>query len=190
LPTETPARPPTRNSIEAEFKAFDADDGERLFQFDTLYDEFDGGLTPVEKKTATASYSPEDRAARRLRWAISDTVVVPARDEGFQQVFLGQNQWYAIRIGAAMKDRVKYIAAYRVAPISAVTHIAEVQEIRPYKDTGKYLLTFKGPAQEITPVGLSDSKNKPQSPVYVRREKLMTAKSLEEAMKDEAVPRP
>ena len=54
-----------------------------------------------------------------------------------------------VTIGAAMKDRIKYIAAYRVAPISAVTHIAEILDIKPYKDTGKYVLIFKRPAQEI-----------------------------------------
>ena len=38
--------------------------------------------------------------------------------------------------------------------MSAVTHIAEVQEIKPYKDTGKYQLIFKGAPQEI---GRADS---------------------------------
>ena len=165
-----------------ELKAFDAGDGERLYQFDTLYDEFEEGVSTDEQKAAP-SMTSEERAARRLRRAGSDTVIVPAREDGFQDEFLGKNQWFAIRIGAAMKDRLKYIAAYRVAPTSAVTHIAESQEIKPYKDTGKYLLTFKGPAQEITPIGLADSKNKPQGPVYVQREKLLAAKTLEDALK-------
>jgi hypothetical protein len=82
-----------------------------------------------------------------------------------------------------MKDKIKFIAAYRIAPISAVTHIAEVQEIKPYKDTGKYVLIFKGPAQEMNPIGLANSKNKPQGPVYVQRDKLVAAKTLEDAMK-------
>ena len=88
-----------------------------------------------------------------------------------------------VTIGAAMKDRIKYIAAYRVAPISAVTHIAEILDIKPYKDTGKYVLIFKGPAQEIEKIRLQEPKNSPQGPVYTKRERLLKAKTLEDALK-------
>ena len=37
---------------------------------------------------------------------------------------------------------IKYIAAYQTAPISAVTHYAEVDSIEPYGDGGKYKLNF------------------------------------------------
>lgn len=43
----------------------------------------------------------EDRRQRRAK---SDTVIVPTRDEGFKSVFLAENQWYQIRIGAAPID--------------------------------------------------------------------------------------
>lgn len=33
-----------------------------------------------------------------------------------------------------MLNRIKYIAAYQVAPISAITHLAEVAKIEKYKD--------------------------------------------------------
>ena len=54
-----------------------------------------------------------------------DTVVVPAREEGFQEVFLGQNRWYAVRIHGAMRPQIRYIGAYQVAPISAITPACE-----------------------------------------------------------------
>jgi hypothetical protein len=108
--------------------------------------------------------------------------MVPAREEGFNKVFLGEDKWWAIRVGAAMKDRIRYIAAYQVAPVSAVTHLAEVRDIVPYQDTGKYEVIFNGPAKEITHVPIKDPKNSPQGPVYVRREDLMNAKYLEEAL--------
>ena len=45
-----------------------------------------------------------------------DTIVVPARQEGFEEVFLGEDCWYAIRISSSMIDRIKYIAAIKPRP--------------------------------------------------------------------------
>ncbi|MFZ0845349.1 MAG: hypothetical protein WAM62_06115 [Pseudolabrys sp.] len=164
-----------------ELKAYISDSGERIFQFDTLYDELEEA---PEIDTADAiSNTPEARAVRRERRAQSDTVVVPAREEGFQEVFIGENQWRAIRIGAAMKDRIKFIAAYRVAPVQAITHLAKVLEIKPYKDTGKYQLIFDGPAKQIKPIKLKEGEAAPQGPFYVRHEKLLTANTVDEALK-------
>ncbi len=158
-----------------ELKTYETPDGSRSHLFDTLYDEYDPEPTTKDVKI--------DRAARRARRAVSDTVIVPAREDGFREVFLGENRWYSIRIGAAMKEKIRYIAGYQVAPVSAVTHIAEVQEIRPWKDTGKYVVVFKEPAQEIGPLPVKDSNKSPQGPVYVRREDLLKADCLEDAMR-------
>jgi hypothetical protein len=167
-----------------ELKRFESDDGQRLFLFDTLYDEYDDEAMQAGDKRSRRrkKVSRETQAARRARRAASDTIIVPAREEGFLETFLGENRWYAIRIGAAMKERIKYIATYQVAPVSAVTYIAEVQEIRPYRDTGKYLLTFKEPAHRIGPIPVKDVRYAPQSPVYVQREKLEQAECLEDAL--------
>lgn len=163
-----------------ELKTFQTDSGKLLHQFDTLYDEYEENLPEI--KPDAPSRSVEERARRKERRANSDTIIVPAQEEGFNEVFLGQNQWYAVKIGAAMKERVKYIAAYQVAPISAVTHIAEIQEIRPYKDTGKYLIVFKNPAKEIRKVPNKNPKYAPQNVVYVKRDLLMNVDHLDEAL--------
>ena len=55
---------------------------------------------------------------------------VPAREDDFRRVFLGENRWWPIRIVAAMKSKLRHIAAYQVKPISAVTHVASIKEIR------------------------------------------------------------
>jgi hypothetical protein len=109
-----------------------------------------------------------------------DTIVVPAQAEGFQSEFIENNCWYSIRISSSMLNRIKYIAAYQVAPISAITHVAEEAKIEKYKDTNKYIVYFKDPAKEISHV-LLDTKKKgtaPQAPRYTTYEKLMKAKVL------------
>ena len=155
-------------------------DNEVEFDVDKLYDgeesSYDFPTDPKDKITRS-----EDIAARRKSRTAVDTIVIPTREEGFHNVFIGKNQWYAIRIGASMKQRLKYIAAYQVAPKSAVTHIAEVSDIHPYKDTGKYCVVFKGPAQEIKPIKIKDTKNAPQSHIYVRRDDLISASYFEDA---------
>lgn len=110
-----------------------------------------------------------------------DTIVVPAREDGFKEVFIDENCWYAIRLNASMIPKVKYIAAYQVAPISAITHIAEVKSIEQWKDTNKYILHFTDPAEEIEHVQLGKLKTKaPQSPRYSSRSRILNAKSLDE----------
>jgi len=109
-----------------------------------------------------------------------DTVVVPAREEGFQQRFIAENCWFAIRINARHLSKLRYIAAYRVAPIGAITHIAEIDTIEPYGNTGKYLLKFKGAAIAVGPIPRQESDvANLQSPRYALRDKLLAAQHLD-----------
>lgn len=111
-----------------------------------------------------------------------DTIVVPAREDGFREVFIGENRWYAVRIHSSMIPQIKYIAAYQVAPISAITHLAQVHEIVAWEDSGKYCITFVSTAEEITHIGISSSKRglAPQSSRYTSMTKLREAKTLED----------
>ncbi len=78
------------------------------------------------------SGQPEkDKQEEAIRSDDIDTVVVPAREEGFHKVFLKENRWFAIRIHSNMRPRIKYIAAYQVAPQSAITYVAPVSSIEP-----------------------------------------------------------
>lgn len=163
-----------------ELRAYTDNEHNFIYQYDTLYEE-DEEIFGNENGSEKVDNS--NRQKRRARKANSDTIIVPAKEEGFKKEFIENNQWYAIRISAAMKERIKYIAAYQVSPISAVTHIAEIAEIKPYLDSGKYLVIFKGKASEIGPIMTKVSTNCPQGPVYVRHADLIKAKYLEDALK-------
>ena len=110
---------------------------------------------------------------------VQNTIVVPAQEDGFKNVFIGENCWYAIRIGGGRLTEIKYIAVYQTAPISAVTHYAEVESIEPYGAGGKYKLNFVAPAKPIGPIEYGDApKGTMQGPKYTTYEKLMSAKKL------------
>jgi len=102
-----------------ELQRYAAEDGREIYHFDTLYGDEDSEVGGVES-TQKQSLSKDGRAARRKRRASCDTVVVPAREEGFQRVFLGENQWQAIRISPAMKEKIRYVAAYQVGSMASL----------------------------------------------------------------------
>lgn len=110
-----------------------------------------------------------------------DTIIVPAQEDGFKRVFIGENCWYAIRIGGGKLNDIKYIAAYQTAPISAVTHYAEIESIEPYGDGGKYKLNFVAQAIPIGPIKFTGGKQGTlQSARYTTYDKLLVAKEFME----------
>ncbi len=141
--------------------------GERLYRFQPFLND----LTSTEE----SKLPPLDPSE-------IDTIVVPAKEDGFNEVFIGQNRWYSIRIHASMIPKIKYIAVYRVAPESAITHIAKVASIDLWEDTNKYVVNFASPAEEIKPIKLiAKSKVKaPQAPRYTSKDRIDSAKNLDE----------
>jgi len=111
-----------------------------------------------------------------------DTIVCPARPEGFKQVFLAQNRWYAVRISAAMIPQIKYIAIYETRPYSGIRWIGYVQEIKPYEDTDKFEITLSKRERLEKPLKLTaDEKKKgvaPMGPRYTKMDLIKKAKNL------------
>ena len=134
----------------------------------------------VPKPVATAQAGPDTGAATAGgAKADADTVVVPAQQDGFEKVFLGEKCWWAIRIAGGMLPKIKYIAAYRTQPESRVTHYAPVASIEPYGEEGKYKLIFAEPAKPIGPIPFADApQGSMQGPRYTTFAKLQKAKKL------------
>jgi hypothetical protein len=111
-----------------------------------------------------------------------DTIVIPALEEGFNEVFLGENRWYAIRIHSSMIPKIRYIAGYQTAPVSAITRVAEVASIEPWKDTQKYCVNFKEPARKIGPIPFvpRGRVTAPQNIRYTSFSRLQNASSLDD----------
>ena len=122
-------------------------------------------------------------------------VVVPANvrnDDGvtrFKSSFLGENErnehiWFQIRIHASRLDKIKYIAAYQSAPISAVTHYAPVKTIESFGDSGKYNLIFAKPASELSEPIKRREEHPPLGPFYTTLSQLKSANTLADLLED------
>jgi hypothetical protein len=142
---------------------------------------------PVNEYTSLTSQRVEEKQRKyESKQGLSedkslfDTIVVPAQEEGFKEVFLKENRWYEIRISKSMIPHIKYIAAYQVAPISAITHWAEVKDIKLWPNSDKYVVNFTSQAKEIKHIKfVPKSKIKPpQAPRYAVLSKILNAKTL------------
>lgn len=110
-----------------------------------------------------------------------DTIIVPAREDGFNEEFMKNDRWFAIRISGAMIDKIKHIAAYQVAPVSGITYIADVERIEKYKDTNKYIVFFKpGTVKKLNKVALGKKKLAPQAPRYSSYNAVLSAHTLDD----------
>jgi hypothetical protein len=139
-------------------------------------------FAPLFQDIAGVGESNEEREQGSVDVAEYDTIVVPAHEDGFQETFIDEDRWYAIRIHASMIPQIKYIAAYRVAPISAISHWAQVKNIEPWENTGKFVVNFVESAREIGPIPLiPKGKVKAlQNLRYTSFDRLRKAKTLDE----------
>lgn len=113
--------------------------------------------------------------------ADDDTIIVPTgkAGHGFEDVFIAERCWYWLRLTDKRIKALRYILAYRPAPVSAITMKARIKDIEPYGDEGKFRINFDGPAEEIEPIPFGDAKSGAmQGPRYTNSEKLHTARRL------------
>ena len=116
-----------------------------------------------------------------------DLAIFPAREEGFQDVFLGEREWRYVRINKNKIDKIKYIAIYRTAPLSEVTHYAKVKSINYNEEYQKYSITLDGkPIRLEKPLKLDTlDPNAMRSGRFVKLSELKKAKNLKELLGNE-----
>lgn len=108
-----------------------------------------------------------------------DTIVCPARAAGFKRAFLEQHAWWEIRISPSILPKLRYIAMYEVAPISAIRWAGKIESIKPYEDTGKYIV-YCSEIFEIGPIKMDNHRLTPQASRYTRFELVESASKLSE----------
>ncbi len=147
--------------------------GEHIYNFEPFLAGLKSEVSVAEGK----------ELGKQMDLADVDTIVVPARLDGFKKVFLGENRWYAVRMHSSMRPQIKHIAVYQVKPTAAITYIAPVGSIHPWQDTAKVVINFSAPAKQIGPIKLlAGGRVGPLfGPRYTNHEKLESAKTLDEA---------
>jgi hypothetical protein len=159
-----------------EFSTYVNDKGQRIHRFDPFLADLEAVDVETANDVLTQERRPRDPSGL-------DTVVVPAREDGFKEVFLGQDRWYKVRIHPSMISQLKYVAVYRTAPVSAITHYAPIRSIEPWQNSGKMVINFTERARELGPLKLTKSGRVKhlQGLRYTNFEKLKKATSLDEA---------
>lgn len=149
--------------------------GESVTRNQLIYDAIEGYIAEATEFLRQEGIPLDDS----LLQAEYDTVVFPAREEGFREVFLGEGQWRYVRVGSHRIPHIKYIAIYVGAPVSAVTHYAKVAENGFVFDAAeeKYVVHLAGdpvPLDAPIPLG-AISPAAVRSPRYTTLNKLLHA---------------
>lgn len=111
-----------------------------------------------------------------------NTIVVSINEEKFKRIFLGNNEWFPVRIPEDKVKDIKYVAIYRSAPVSAITHCVQVSRIDPCEKEGEYKLVFSCPAirlEKSIPFG-NAQRGFMKTQRYTSLQKLERAKQITE----------
>lgn len=119
------------------------------------------GLGAFENSQKNETLSIDEKNSGSLAFEEPDTIIVPTgkTGEGFEEVFLGQDCWYYVKLSQKKIEQLKFIAAYRPSPVSAVTHVAKIKSIELFGDNGKYKVTFAAKAEQIKPIPFGSAKS-------------------------------
>ena len=109
-----------------------------------------------------------------------NTIVVPAKPEKYNKIFLGKNCWYGVKI--AKWRKIDYLAIYQTAPISKITDYVKVSGIEEWElDSNKSRLNFCKNSRTSFTINF-DKNNDPilRRSRYTSIEKLLKAQNLKD----------
>ena len=86
---------------------------------------------------------------------IPDMIVVLANQIRFRRQVIEQRMWYPIRLDDNRRGALRWIAICNTSPVHAITHLARMLSIKPYRNSGKYQINFMEPNQLINPIRLT-----------------------------------
>jgi hypothetical protein len=116
------------------------------------------GSGPEATTHSTASEHKMDQKHEVEGMAMPDMIVVVANQTRFRRHVIEQRMWYPISLADDRLEALRWIAIYNTSPVHAITHLARILSIKPYRNSGKYQINFVEPFQLMKPVRL-DSEN-------------------------------
>ena len=163
-----------------------------LRHFDDIDDKYKSilGIRKKHEYNIEDQFEGNDYKGKEILWEVTknkeeikfDTIICPAKEDWFQEAFLDKKARWAVRIDKTKLDKIKYIAMYQVAPISAITYYGKVKKIEPYENTGKYILHLDGdPIKLDNSIKLWDDPSlSPQWSKYGFLQSIKKAKTLKD----------
>lgn len=111
-----------------------------------------------------------------------DTIIVPAKPDGFNKVFLESNEWYSVAIYENRISSLKYIAAYISQTKQHISHYAEIDRIEtsPYDEKKKIIYFKDSPKLLPQPIILGSDKRAFQRSRYTEFSKLINASTADD----------
>lgn len=108
-----------------------------------------------------------------------DTIILAASEENFDGIFMIERRWYGVRVDSRKATSLKWLAIYRSAPVSAVTHYAPIAGISEDPRTGRMNFDLGEPKELRRHIKISTSRPVPiQGQRYVSIERLLAAKDV------------
>lgn len=135
------------------------------------------------KIESNAAKIVEHEPKAKIDTRVFDTIVSPCSEDGFEEAFVKEKAWWAVRIGQPAIPKLKYIALYEAAPVSSIRAYAKITKIEPYPDhPGRYKIFHDGNIVYLDdPVQLGiNSSLSLQGSRYYKLEDIKASKTLGE----------